>query len=93
MLQSMYEDSVEGLCIFIRRMLRRVAAEKFEIEKDLAHLPVPIPYLFTTPKVNLLFLMYKYFLNKELNKYMYLLLLETVFFYNDILSLMIFFTF
>ncbi|BET01876.1 Hypothetical protein NTJ_14694 [Nesidiocoris tenuis] len=45
-----YEDSLEVLCLFVRRQLRRAATEKFEIEREASHPPVPIPYLFYTPK-------------------------------------------
>ncbi|KAK6642922.1 hypothetical protein RUM43_004424 [Polyplax serrata] len=44
------EESLEFLCKFVKRQLRRAATEKFEIERESAHLPVPIPYLFLTPK-------------------------------------------
>ncbi|KAF6199352.1 hypothetical protein GE061_007378 [Apolygus lucorum] len=45
-----YEDSLEVLCLFVRRQLRRAATEKFEVEREASHPPVPIPYLFYTPK-------------------------------------------
>ncbi|XP_014240941.1 uncharacterized protein LOC106661805 isoform X2 [Cimex lectularius] len=45
-----YEDSLEVLCLFVRRQLRRAATEKFEIEREASNPPVPIPYLFYTPK-------------------------------------------
>uniref|UniRef100_T1H7N8 Uncharacterized protein n=1 Tax=Rhodnius prolixus TaxID=13249 RepID=T1H7N8_RHOPR len=45
-----YEDSLEVLCLFVRRQLRRAATEKFEVEREASHPPVPVPYLFYTPK-------------------------------------------
>ncbi|XP_054282157.1 uncharacterized protein LOC128999597 isoform X1 [Macrosteles quadrilineatus] len=45
-----FEDSLESLCGFVRRQLRRAATEKFEVERESCHPPVPIPYLFLTPK-------------------------------------------
>lgn len=37
--------------MFVRRQLRRAATEKYEVEREASHPPVPIPYLFYTPKV------------------------------------------
>lgn len=51
-LQPESEESMEMLCKFVRRQLRRAATEKFEVERESSHAPVPIPYLFLTPKVN-----------------------------------------
>lgn len=51
MLQPEFEDSLELLCGFLRRQLRRATTEKFEVEREASHPPVPIPYLFLTPKV------------------------------------------
>lgn len=51
LLQPEFEDSLESLCGFVRRQLRRAATEKFEVEREACHPPVPIPYLFLTPKV------------------------------------------
>lgn len=48
--RSDYEKSLEVLCMFVRRQLRRAATEKFEVEREASHPPVPIPYLFYTPK-------------------------------------------
>ncbi|PSN34110.1 hypothetical protein C0J52_14203 [Blattella germanica] len=45
-----FEDSLELLCGFVRRQLRRAATEKFEVEREASHPPVPVPYLFLTPK-------------------------------------------
>ncbi|XP_046659884.1 uncharacterized protein LOC124353884 isoform X2 [Homalodisca vitripennis] len=45
-----FEDSLESLCGFVRRQLRRATTEKFEVEREACHPPVPIPYLFLTPK-------------------------------------------
>lgn len=42
---------MELLCKFVKRQLRRAATEKFEVERESSHAPVPIPYLFLTPKV------------------------------------------
>lgn len=46
---------MELLCKFVRRQLRRAATEKFEVERESSHAPVPIPYLFLTPKVGYVF--------------------------------------
>nr|XP_024217346.1 uncharacterized protein LOC106677266 isoform X2 [Halyomorpha halys] len=48
--RSDYEKSLEVLCMFVRRQLRRAATEKYEVEREASHPPVPIPYLFYTPK-------------------------------------------
>lgn len=45
-----FEDSLELLCGFVRRQLRRATMEKFEVEREASHPPVPVPYLFLTPK-------------------------------------------
>nr|CAD7439625.1 unnamed protein product [Timema bartmani] len=47
---SEFEDSLELLCGFVRRQLRRATTEKFEVERESSHPPVPVPYLFLTPK-------------------------------------------
>ncbi|XP_048507153.1 uncharacterized protein LOC105689462 isoform X2 [Athalia rosae] len=48
-----YEDSLELLCAFVRRQLRRATTEKFEIEREsLQLLPVPVPFVFGTPGGN-----------------------------------------
>ncbi|XP_015590720.1 uncharacterized protein LOC107265616 isoform X2 [Cephus cinctus] len=45
-----YEDSLELLCGFVRRQLRRAAMEKFEVERESSQLlPVPVPFVFGTP--------------------------------------------
>lgn len=41
---------MELLCKFVKRQLRRAATEKFEVERESSYAPVPIPYLFLTPK-------------------------------------------
>nr|CAD7198050.1 unnamed protein product [Timema douglasi] len=48
--RSEFEDSLELLCGFVRRQLRRATTEKFEVERESSHPPVPVPYLFLTPK-------------------------------------------
>ena len=50
-LQTEFEDSLELLCGFVRCQLRRATMEKFEVEREASHPPVPVPYLFLTPKV------------------------------------------
>ncbi|XP_063235543.1 uncharacterized protein LOC134538292 isoform X2 [Bacillus rossius redtenbacheri] len=45
-----FEESLELLCGFVRRQLRRATTEKFEVEREASHPPVPVPYLFLTPK-------------------------------------------
>ena len=48
--QSEYEDSLELLCGFVRKQLRRAAMEKFEVERESSQLlPVPVPFVFGTP--------------------------------------------
>lgn len=48
--QSEYEDSLELLCGFVRRQLRRATMEKFEVERESSQLlPVPVPFVFGTP--------------------------------------------
>ncbi|EEB13018.1 conserved hypothetical protein [Pediculus humanus corporis] len=44
------EESLEFLCKFVKRQIRRAATEKFEIERESANIPISIPYLFLTPK-------------------------------------------
>lgn len=48
-LQSEFEGTLERLCSFIRRQLRRAATEKFEVERESSHAPVSVPYLYLTP--------------------------------------------
>lgn len=49
-LQPEYEDSLELLCGFIRKQLRRATTEKFEVERESSQLlPVSIPFVFGTP--------------------------------------------
>lgn len=50
--QPELEESMELLCKFVRRQIRRAATEKFEVERESSHASVPIPYLFLTPKVS-----------------------------------------
>ncbi|XP_051167467.1 uncharacterized protein LOC127285474 isoform X1 [Leptopilina boulardi] len=48
--KSEYEDSLELLCGFVRRQLRRATMEKFEVERESSQLlPVPVPFVFGTP--------------------------------------------
>lgn len=51
MLQPEFEDSLELLCSFVKRQLKRATTEKFELDREASHPPLPIPYLFATPKV------------------------------------------
>ncbi|XP_076160274.1 uncharacterized protein LOC143143176 isoform X1 [Ptiloglossa arizonensis] len=45
-----YEDSLELLCGFVRKQLRRATMEKFEVERELSQLlPIPVPFVFGTP--------------------------------------------
>lgn len=49
-LQPEYEDSLELLCGFVRKQLRRATMEKFEVERELSQLlPIPVPFVFGTP--------------------------------------------
>lgn len=49
-LQPEYEDSLELLCGFIKKQLRRATTEKFEVERESSQLlPVSIPFVFGTP--------------------------------------------
>ncbi|XP_049817861.1 uncharacterized protein LOC109609412 isoform X1 [Aethina tumida] len=43
------EDSLELLCSYIRKQLRRAATEKFEVTKECSQPPVAVPYRFLTP--------------------------------------------
>ncbi|CAH0564403.1 unnamed protein product [Brassicogethes aeneus] len=43
------EDSLELLCSYIRKQLRRAATEKFEVAKECTQPPVAVPYRFLTP--------------------------------------------
>ncbi|KAJ8939048.1 hypothetical protein NQ318_007679 [Aromia moschata] len=43
------EDSLELLCSYIRKQLRRAATEKFEVAKECSQSPVSLPYNFLTP--------------------------------------------
>lgn len=45
--QPEYEMSMDSLCSYVRRELRRATMEKFDVDCDLAP---PVPYLFLTPK-------------------------------------------
>ncbi|XP_074099056.1 uncharacterized protein LOC141527456 [Cotesia typhae] len=45
-----YDDSLELLCGFIRKQLRRATMEKFEVERESSQLlPVSVPFVFGTP--------------------------------------------
>ncbi|XP_012234125.2 uncharacterized protein [Linepithema humile] len=45
-----YDDSLELLCGFIRKQLRRATTEKFEVERESSQLlPVSVPFVFGTP--------------------------------------------
>ncbi|XP_034935076.1 uncharacterized protein [Chelonus insularis] len=45
-----YEDSLELLCGFVRKQLRRATMEKFEVERESSQLlPVSVPFVFGTP--------------------------------------------
>ncbi|KAI4456833.1 hypothetical protein MML48_8g00017365 [Holotrichia oblita] len=43
------EDSLELLCSYVRKQLRRAAMEKFEVAKECSQPPVSVPYRFLTP--------------------------------------------
>nr|CAH7734906.1 unnamed protein product [Callosobruchus chinensis] len=43
------EDSLELLCSFIKKQLRRAATEKFEVTRECSQPPVALPYRFLTP--------------------------------------------
>ncbi|XP_018576168.1 uncharacterized protein LOC108914771 isoform X2 [Anoplophora glabripennis] len=43
------EDSLELLCSYIRKQLRRAAMEKFEVARECSQPPVALPYRFLTP--------------------------------------------
>ncbi|KAK3915173.1 Glycerol-3-phosphate acyltransferase 1, mitochondrial [Frankliniella fusca] len=45
-----FEDTLEVFCNFVRRQIKRATMEKFELEKESCHPPVPVPYQFLTPK-------------------------------------------
>ncbi|XP_055309168.1 uncharacterized protein LOC129573035 [Sitodiplosis mosellana] len=42
-----YEDCMESLCTYVRSQLQRATTEKFDVDNEMADLP--IPYLFLTP--------------------------------------------
>jgi hypothetical protein len=48
-LQPENEESLEHLCSYIRKQLRRAATEKFEVTKECSQPPVAVPYRFLTP--------------------------------------------
>ncbi|XP_018330268.1 uncharacterized protein LOC108740446 isoform X2 [Agrilus planipennis] len=43
------EESLEHLCTYIRRQLRRATTEKFEVGRECSQPPVVVPYRFLTP--------------------------------------------
>ncbi|XP_074027506.1 uncharacterized protein isoform X2 [Leptinotarsa decemlineata] len=43
------EESLEVLCSYIRKQLRRAATEKFEVARECSQPPVSLPYKFLTP--------------------------------------------
>ncbi|EDW81624.1 uncharacterized protein Dwil_GK12174, isoform A [Drosophila willistoni] len=43
-----YEDCLDGLCAYVRKMLRRATMEKFDFNS--CEISQPVPYLFLTPK-------------------------------------------
>lgn len=43
------EESLEVLCSFVRRQLRRAATEKFEVARECSQPPVAVPYKYLTP--------------------------------------------
>lgn len=49
--QPEFEDTLEVFCNFVRKQLKRATMEKFELERESSHPPVPVPYQFLTPKV------------------------------------------
>lgn len=48
-LQPENEESLELVCSYIRKQLRRAATEKFEVTRECSHLPVVVPYRYLTP--------------------------------------------
>ncbi|XP_022916271.2 uncharacterized protein [Onthophagus taurus] len=44
-----HEDSLEMLCSYVRKQLRRAATEKFEVAKECTQTPVSVPYKYLTP--------------------------------------------
>lgn len=49
MCQPENEESLEVLCSFVRRQLRRAATEKFEVARECSQPPVAVPYKYLTP--------------------------------------------
>lgn len=47
-LQPEFEDCLDGLCSYVRKMLRRATMEKFDFNS--CDITQPVPYLFLTPK-------------------------------------------
>ncbi|KAK9888177.1 hypothetical protein WA026_000446 [Henosepilachna vigintioctopunctata] len=43
------EDSLEMLCSYIKKQLRRAETEKFEVAKECSNIPVAVPFTFLTP--------------------------------------------
>ncbi|KAI8129847.1 hypothetical protein CVS40_1285 [Lucilia cuprina] len=46
--RSEFEDCLDGLCSYVRKMLRRATMEKFDFNS--CDVSQPVPYLFLTPK-------------------------------------------
>ncbi|KAB0793481.1 hypothetical protein PPYR_13101 [Photinus pyralis] len=44
-----YEESLEIICTYVRRQLRRAATEKFEVTRECTQPPVSVPYRYLTP--------------------------------------------
>ncbi|KAF5295161.1 hypothetical protein FQR65_LT10549 [Abscondita terminalis] len=44
-----YEESLEVICSYVRRQLRRAATEKFEVARECSQPPVAVPYRYLTP--------------------------------------------
>ncbi|XP_060522143.1 uncharacterized protein LOC132699446 isoform X2 [Cylas formicarius] len=47
--RSENEDSLEILCSYIKKQLRRAVTEKFEVARECSQPPVALPYRFLTP--------------------------------------------
>lgn len=47
--RSENEDSLEMLCLYVRKQLRRAATEKFEVARECSQSPASLPYRFLTP--------------------------------------------
>ncbi|KAF5280931.1 hypothetical protein FQA39_LY17937 [Lamprigera yunnana] len=44
-----YEESLEVICSYVRRQLRRATTEKFEVARECSQPPVAVPYRYLTP--------------------------------------------